>query len=93
MLRNRNSFFQESSQSSAFNIPNPVMNSMPYQSAQAGMSFYTGPNFNQNNSFEEVESRLSKIERQLNRLDARISKLENNSKLESIDINNSMYMV
>lgn len=100
MLRNRNSFFQESNMSSQFyvpNFPNQVMGGLnPYQMSTSSQSYY-GPSFNQNdnyyNNFEDYENRLAKIERQINRLDVRISKLENANKVESIDISNSMYMV
>ena len=99
MLKNRNSFFQEANMSSSFAMPgmqNPMMFNMPYQSAQASQSFYSGNSpmgGNSYNNFEDYENRLAKLERQLNRLDTRITKLENAAKIESIDISNSMYMV
>ena len=102
MTRNRNSFFQEASMSSQFSMPNfqnqfiPQFQA-PYQAASATQSYYSGPTINQNdnyyNNFEDYENRLAKLERQINRLDMRITKLENTNKVESIDINNSMYMV
>ena len=95
MKKTRNSFFQESNYQSY----NPYINNNqgPYQSASN--FFYQGPipnNYNTNNN--DLESRLSKIERQINRLDYRLSKLENNNITSSIDdnFNNSntnMYMV
>lgn len=99
MLRNRNSFFQEASMSSQSFMPNI----MPYQTyyngpvnaSQASQSYYSGPMPNQNNynNIDDYESRIAKIERQINRLDARITKLENSSKIESVDISSNMYMV
>lgn len=98
MLRNRNSFFQEANMSSAFSTPNMMSGGMqgpmvPYQAAQASQSFYSSPTPWSNNDFEDYENRLAKIERQLNRMDLRISKLENAAKIENVDISNSMYMV
>lgn len=99
MLRNRNSFFQEANMSSAFSMPNMNSNYMqgpviPYQASQASQSFYSSPTpMGVNNNFEDYENRLAKIERQINRLDLRISKLENAAKIENVDISNSMYMV
>ena len=97
MLRNRNSFFQEASMSTQSYMPNmipyqPNFNT-PVNAAQASQSYYSGPMPNQNNYFEDYESRIAKLERQINRLDARISKLENSSKIESVDISSNMYMV
>ena len=99
MLRNRNSFFQEAQFSSQSFMPNM----MPYQpyyngpvnASQASQSYYSGPMPNQNNynTFDDYENRIAKLERQINRLDARITKLENTSKLESVDISSNMYMV
>ena len=99
MLKNRNSFFQEAQFSSQSFIPNM----MPYQqnfnapvnASSASQSYYSGPIPNQANynNFDDYESRIAKLERQINRLDARISKLENSSKIESVDISSNMYMV
>ena len=100
MKKTRNSFFQESNYQSY----NPYLNNgqAPFQSASN--YFYQGPmpnnnipnNYNINNN--DLESRLAKIERQINRLDYRVSKLENNNVSSSLDdnFNNSntnMYMV
>ena len=97
MLRNRNSFFQEASMSSQSFMPNmnyPMFN-QPINAAQASQSYYSGPILNQmqNNDFDEIDNKIAKLERQINRLDARITKLENSSKLESIDMSSNMYMV
>ena len=104
MKKSRNSFFSESSfQSYNPNIPtNPQMgnlnNQMPYQSASN--YFYQGPmpnNYNINGSNSDIESRLAKLERQLNRIDYRLSKLENGANIstsEDVDISNTnMYML
>ena len=48
---------------------------------------------NQPNNMEDYDNRLAKIERQINRLDARLSKLENANKIVSDDLGSSMYMV
>ena len=96
MKKNRNSFFQESSYQSY----NPNMNSLgaPYQTASN--YFYQGPvpnNYNTNLGPNDIESRIAKIERQLNRIDYRLSKLENVNNVvstEDFDVNNSnMYML
>ena len=85
MLRNRNSFFQESSYAQQNFIPTM----MPYYSSGSQQS-YVGPY--PNNNFDDYESRLSKLERQINRLDARITKLENKT-IESVDNSTNMYML
>ncbi len=87
MLRNRNSFFQESSYAQQNYVPGMV----PYYSSGSQQS-YVGPYPNNQTNFEDYESRLSKLERQINRLDARISKLEN-KQIESIDSSTNMYML
>ncbi len=94
MKKTRNTFFQESSYQS-YNpnmqmMPNngqmmPNAN-MPYQ--QASNYFYAGPmpnNYNTNNTTNDIESRFAKIERQLNRLDYRISKLEGANNIVTTD--------
>ena len=90
--------------------PNMNMVNTPF-TTQSQTSFYAGPTANMNynaqtnmnpnlNSmvnydFSDIESRSSKIERQINRLDARVSKLENMSlyPTEEIDTTTNMYMV
>lgn len=88
MKKNRNSFFAESSYQS-YN-PNMNMNQnmggAPYQAASN--YYYQGPipnNYNTGSNGSDIESRLAKIERQLNRMDYRISKLENTSNIVSND--------
>lgn len=99
MKKNRNTFFQESSYQS-YN-PNMALGGAPYQTASN--YFYQGAapmpnNYTIGNGTSDIESRLAKIERQLNRLDYRISKLENSSTtLTSDDFENNtttnMYML
>mgnify|MGYP001861332433 FL=1 len=90
--------------------PNMNVANTPF-ATQSASSFYAGPvapmnynipnNLNTNISnvpnydFSDIESRLSKLERQVNRLDARVSKLETNTyyPTEEIDTTTNMYMV
>lgn len=83
------------------NMPNPNMG-MPTFGAQS--SFYAGmpnagvPN-NMNmpsNEYDAVESRLAKIERQISRIDHRLTKLENQGNISTNDFDtniNDLYMV
>ena len=101
MKKTRNSFFAESNFQS-YN-PNMNMNPTPYQTASN--YFYQGPvpnnNYNMPNpnmgSTSDLESRLAKIERQINRIDYRLTKLENSTNIissEDFDTNNTnMYML
>jgi len=84
----------------------------PFQSAQASQSFYAmpagmqmpqqmnSPMINNQNydysMFSEIENRLAKMERQINRLDSRVSKLESQTFYSNDDYtsgNDTMYMV
>ena len=106
MLRSRHSFFAQSSMNQQSYFPNPGYQQMPqyqtgaYQASGANNYFYSGPtpnptpNYNQSNTYtEDFNNRLAKIERSLNRLDARITKLENSANMISQDVSSSMYMV
>lgn|SRR5574344_1902191 len=103
MLRNRNTFFADQNYSAQSYMPNQPINQVPYnqgapyQSSQASQSFYAGPNPYQgsptNQPINDYDNRLAKIERQINRLDARLTKLENASKITTDDISSSMYML
>lgn len=101
MKKDRNSFFNEASYSYGGYIPNNMMqqpNMMPVQSGSYNQSFYSGPGYQmQSNNIDttDIESRLSKIERQLNRLDSRLTKLETTSSVatESFENTTNMYMV
>lgn len=82
MRKDRNTFFTNyNAQTASYmpNIPNmqgiPNNNYGPYQTSQTNSSYYSGPDIGMSN---EIDNRLSKIERQINRLDNRLSKLENN---------------
>lgn len=73
--------------------PSPMMNQVP-------VNYTTQPTPGTTNNFitndyNDLESRLSKIERQLNRMDARLNKLESGNFYTTEDIDNStnMYMV
>ena len=85
MKRDRNSFFSQFGSYGYNNqqpMPNMNMNTMPQT-------------YNQD---YDIDSRLSKIERELNRMDARLSKLEATTMVpqnNNTDFNfaNSMYMV
>ena len=104
MKKNRNSFFAESSYQ-AYNTmqggmpqTNQMNNMMPSPYQSSSNYFYQGPmpnNYTTNES--DIESRLAKIERQLNRMDYRLSKLESAGNIVSsddVEINNSnMYML
>lgn len=109
MKKDRNAFFNEAnfSQSSYMGNPNIPMNNnfpggMPTYANQASQSFYSGPvptNYNNqsigNDYMNDLESRLAKIERQINRLDARVSKLESMGHIttENYDNTTNMYML
>ena len=102
MKKDRNSFFNEASYSYGGYIPTNNMmqpNMMPVQSGQYNQSFYSGPGFmgqtNNTMDMNDIESRLSKIERQLNRLDSRLTKLETTTNItsESFENTTNMYMV
>lgn len=111
MKKDRQSFFNESAfQQSGYNAPMPNYNmgmptNYPMNSgygSQSSQSFYTGPmmngmttNTSSTDYMSDIESRLTKIERQINRLDARISKLESKGVLttENYDSTTNMYML
>lgn len=109
MKKDRNAFFNEAnfSQSSYMGTPNMPMNQglqgpIPAYGSQASQSFYSGPapmNYNPQNMVgdytSDLESRLAKIERQINRMDARISRLETKgiTTTENFDNTTNMYML
>ena len=104
MKKDRNSFFSEYGMN-AYNTMPGMMSAMPAQQVQSNSSFYSGPAFTggmNDNYTNEIESRISKLERQINRLENRISKLEGefptNYTKTTTDTdysysNSSMYMV
>jgi len=98
MKKTRNSFFAENS----FQAYNPTPNFNPQMAPYQASSnyFYQGPvpnNYNTSIQNNDIESRIAKIERQINRLDYRISKLENTNNISSTDDydgnNSNMYML
>ena len=100
MKKERNAFFQNNSSSSYFYPTAPMMPNMYPVATESNSNFYQGPvlpiNNTQSNDYtSELESRLAKIERQLNRFDTRISKLESKMQYkDGIDYTtNNMYMV
>ncbi len=94
MKRNRNTFFSNYNAQTESFIPNgmPPMNPNQYTQTSMNSNYYSGPNLNISN---EIDDRLSKIERQINRLDNRLSKLENQNTTTEIKDNNytNMYML
>ena len=101
MKKDRNSFFNEQSYSYGAYMPNNMMNPnmMPSMSSNYQQSFYSGPGYpmNGNASIDnsDIEARLSKIERTINRLDSRITKLETTPSPtnENFENTTNMYMV
>lgn len=109
MKKDRNSFFSNyNAQSQAYvpDFPNqsmmnqPMMNqgAMPnmgaYGSTSMNSNYYAGPDIAASN---ELDNRLSKIERQINRLDNRLTKLESGlnpvAEVNENNISNNMYML
>jgi len=110
MKKDRNSFFESSNFNMSAIGPNMNMNQMggnmmgmPSMNA-ASANFYAAqnipmpmpnyPNMGSNNT-TELESRLAKLERTINRLDARLTKLEGNmfNTTTTYDADGNMYMV
>ena len=88
MRKDRNSFFQESS--SNYQNYNSMMPPQYQMSSNNSMMYSGNMPFN-----SDINERLAKLERQINRLDYRLSKLESNAisnnDLESTT--NNMYML
>ena len=99
MKKDRNAFFEQSAYNKAFYpTPNMMVNPTPSIASTTSQSFFEGPYVTNNgyNEYTDLETRLAKIERQINRLDARLNKLENYnsySKTDNINNNTDMYMV
>lgn len=98
MRKNRNSFFTESNMNySNFQAQGSIPQAMPYANANYN-PYQAQPNIGMpyvDNS-DSIENRLAKIERQINRLNARINKLEslNTTFLDdNIDTSGNMYML
>ena len=103
MKKTRNSFFTEAGMSYSGYNPNMMPTNMPYQAQTSYNSFYSGPNniqggmpYPQYPDATNIENRLAKIERQINRLEHRIGKLESTNTTyitEDIDSSGNMYML
>ena len=98
MRKNRNSFFTESNMNySNFQAQGAISQAMPYANANYN-PYQAQPNIGMpyvDNS-DSIENRLAKIERQINRLNARVNKLEslNTTFLDdNIDTSGNMYML
>ena len=98
MRKNRSSFFTESNMKySNFQAQGAIPQAMPYANANYN-PYQAQPNIGMpyvDNS-DSIENRLAKIERQINRLNARINKLEslNTTFLDdNIDTSGNMYML
>jgi hypothetical protein len=96
MRKERNNFFQESGYNQGYYYNNNNMiPQMPQM--EASSSFYMNQNMNQNPSmYNDYQTRLARLERQVNRLESRINKLENNEVIkpnDDIEINSNMYMI
>ncbi len=84
-------------------------NQMPVPFTEAQQSYYAGvtpnyqqipnqnmnynTNYNNNNIYTDLENRIAKLEREVNRLNNRLLKLESKNDNTSTDYSNSMYMV
>ena len=94
MLRSRDSFFAQSSMNQQSYFANNYFYSGPTPNPTTNYQPNYQPSYNQSNNYtEDFDNRLAKIERSLNRLDARITKLENSANMISQDVSSSMYMV
>lgn len=98
MRKNRNSFFTESNMNySNFQAQGAIPQAMPYANANYN-PYQAQPNIGMRyvDNSDSIENRLAKIERQINRLNARINKLEslNTTFLDdNIDTSGNMYML
>jgi len=72
--RDRNTFFTNYSAQNQSYIPDMPNNFGPYTQSSQSSNYYSGPDIGYSN---DIDNRLSKLERQVNRLDARLSKIEN----------------
>lgn len=95
MKKNRNSFFAESNFSNFQTGGIPQNN--PYQAGVNYNSFYQNQiGMPYVDNADSIENRLAKIERQINRLNARVNKLESLNTTfidDTFDTTNNMYML
>ena len=96
MRKERNNFFQESSYNQGYYYNNMIP---PMPNMEASSSFYMNQNLNQDpSSYNDYQTRLARLERQVNRLESRVTKLENSpvnniNETTNIDSNSNMYMI
>ena len=110
MKKDRNSFFGSTNfnmNASGMDNMLPYMQQMMPNINAASSSFYAannipgqmpsnmGMNSVSSSSLDEIEARISKLERAINRLDARLNKLEGSSfyTKDTYDTDGNMYMV
>lgn len=92
-MKNRNSFFS-SSNNQAVGYINP--NGYGFNEEA---NFYQGNipnnmiNYNNNNYYNDIDARLSKVERNIARLNERINKLESSTLYSSNDESDNMYII
>lgn len=87
MKKERNSFFSQYGMSSYSQGP------FVYPNTNQGNMY--PPNFQNEQNYNDLEARINNIEKELSRLDTRLTTLEKNQINSSTDYNfaNSMYMV
>ena len=105
MKKDRNAFFESSQYSSSFTpsmMPNMNMQQMmPYQAASNSSSFYAGSDMPMNTypanmNSNDYDAKISRLERQMQKLEARISKLENSylsTSNDDVNVTSNMYMI
>ena len=97
MRKERNAFFEQQSYNQAYYpTPNMMNQNMPSIASTSSQSFFQGPNVNNTYQENDLDYRLAKIERQITRLDSRVSKLESGKDInmtENFNDNTNMYMV
>ena len=99
MRKNRNAFFAENNMN--FQGYNPMVANAPYQNVSANSSFYSnqGPMPMQMpiaSDYNDLSERLAKVERQISRLEHRLSAIEANSTKSTDDFEsttNNMYII
>lgn len=79
-----------SAQNTFYSGPVPNQN---FQQQYNGMNPNQTPYYNNYDNMADYDNRLAKIERQINRLDSRVTKLEQSAKIISDDVSSSLYMV
>ncbi len=95
MRKDRNHFFESSNYQMSAMGPNVMPNmGMPNMNAASSNFYsYNGPQPMDSSAMDSFNTRISKIERDIQRLEARINKLESTSISNNFDENSNMYMV